>query len=139
MHLVTDSDGVLVGLVLAEVVPVDGIVSRKRGDSTSEPNVLIRSGGDEGLGVGGLVAKGWAVSCSDAVGMSSLEQSSVGPSHDEITVQAITSGITISKSKVGDIVSERAGVVEELVEEREEGNWVRLGTHSSVVVTNCGV
>jgi len=112
------------GIGLGKVVPVDGVVSRELGNGSVEPNVLVGGRDKEVLGVGGLVSEFRAISCIDAISVGSLEQSTVGPSHYEITMESIASGVTICKGEVGDVISVGAGVEEELVEEGEESNWV---------------
>lgn len=132
----------LVGCVIdfhTNIVPVDGVVSREQRDRPVEANVLIRGGSDECLRISWLVAECGAVRGSNTVSVGSLEQSSVSPSHDEISVQTISSRVGIGERKVSNITSKVASLVEELVEQREQSYWVRLGAHSAIVVANCWV
>jgi len=52
----------------------------------------------------------------------SLELSTVGPSHYEITMVTVTSGISICKSKF--VIFVHPGGEEELIEKRKDGFWV---------------
>jgi len=66
--------------------------------------------------------------------MSSLEKITVGPAHYEVTMVTITGGISVCKSKFGicDCVSDK----EELVENGEQSNWVRLWAYTAIIITN---
>jgi len=108
------------GLVDADISgPNNSVVSRKLGNGAFEANVFSGSRHYENLGDGRLVSEGGAVGCSDAISMCSLEQSAVGPSHDEIAVKPISSGVTIGKREVSNVVPEGGGVEKELIEQRE--------------------
>jgi len=67
-----------------------------------------------------------------------LEESSVGPSHDEVTMKTVSSGITVGKSEAVE-VGVRAGIEEELIEQGEDGDGVGLGAHTTVVVSDSRV
>jgi len=69
--------------------------------------------------------------------MSSLEQIAVGPTHYEVTVVTITSGIAVCKSEFG--IGDIECLEEKLVENREEGFWVRFRAHTTVIITDCRV
>jgi len=124
---------------LCSPCPVNGVVAREGSDGTIEANVFSRGGVDEGLGVGGLVEQEGAVRGCDAVSVGRLEEGPVGPAHDEITVESISSGVAVGKGEVGDVISEGTGLVVELVEKGEDSNGVGLRANSAVVVTNGGV
>jgi len=118
--------------------PDNGVVSWEQRKRTILTNVLIGGRVDQLLSNGGLVLELGAVRGSDAVCVGGLEQSAVGPSHDEVTMKTISSRITIGKGKAVE-VSVTAGVEKELVEEGEDGDRVGLGAHTTVVVSNCRV
>jgi len=119
--------------------PVDGVVARKGCNGSTQSHVLVGSRVDEGLGVGGLVDEGGAVGGGDAVCVRCLELGPVGPAHDEIAMVSISSGVAVSKGEMGDVGTIDTGLEVELVEEREEGNGVRLRAHSAIVVANSRV
>jgi hypothetical protein len=54
-------------------------------------------------------------------------------------MESIASIIAISKREVCKVIFRNARVEIKLIIERKEGNRVRLGTHSSIVVANCWV
>jgi len=66
-----------------------------------------------------------------------LEQITVGPSHYEVAVITVTSGISICKSKFE--IRESVCNKEELEENREESNWVRFWANTSIIITDCRV
>jgi len=70
--------------------------------------------------------------------VSSLELVAVGPSHNEITVESITSWVTTAESITVEVI-DILGLEKPLEENGEDGDGVRLGANSSVVITNCGV
>jgi len=125
--------------VHSNCVPVNCVISRERGNGTIETNVLSGSRVDESLWVGGLHAQSGTVLFIYAGIKSVLECISVCPSHDKITVQAVTSGIGVREGEMSDVAHEWAGVEEELVKEREEGHRVGLRAHTSVVVSDCWI
>jgi len=69
--------------------------------------------------------------------VSSLEQTTVGPSHYEVTVVTISCGISVCKSKF--VICEGASVEEELVENGKESNRVRFWAHTAIKITDCRV
>jgi len=69
--------------------------------------------------------------------VSSLEQIAVGPSHYEVTVVTITSAISVCKNKFG--ICEGGSFEEELVENGQESNRVRLWAHATIIIPNSRV
>jgi len=69
--------------------------------------------------------------------VSSLEQIAVGPSHYEVTVVTKTCGISVCKSEF--VICVGTSFEEELVENGQESNRVRLWAHTTIIITNCRV
>jgi len=69
--------------------------------------------------------------------VSSLEQIAVGPSHYEVTVVTISCGISVCKSKFE--IGIGARIKEELEENRQKSNWVRLWAHTAIIITDSRV
>jgi len=65
--------------------------------------------------------------------VSSLEQSSIGPSHYEVTMETISSRIAICKSKFE--IREETSCEVELKENGEDGNRVRFRADTTVIIT----
>jgi len=69
--------------------------------------------------------------------VSRLELIAVGPTHYEVTVVTITSGIAVCKSEFG--ISDIGCFEEELVENREESNRMRFRAYTCIIITSCRV
>jgi len=117
------NDGVVAGQGLDGAVEadifVDTRVLRIHGDSAA--NVLSS-------GARSLVRTVGAVASVNSL----LESGLVGPALEEVTVQTVTLDITHSEGPllpVGVVL----GVIEELVEDRVDSNWVRLGADTTSV------
>jgi len=95
---------------------VHWVVSWESLDRTVEPDLLFENGGkNQRPGLRWLVDQRGAIRSTNAVSVRGLQQVSVGPSHDEITVEAITGWVSVGKSEPVD-VGVGARVKEELVE-----------------------
>jgi hypothetical protein len=124
--------------------PEDGIVSRKLVKGTILANFLIGRSNLQLLRAGLTWAIGpdveTAVDIMNSVGTgagihSSFESALVTPAIEEVTVEPVALGISLSPNEAVEVLDGR-NVVEELEEDGEDGNWMRFGAHSGVVVTN---
>lgn len=123
---------------------MDGVVAGKSGNRAVETNVL---GGRRSLQLlrardtGAVGADVQAASLVvDAVGARAggdgeLEGVLVLPALEVVGVEAVAGGIAVGVDEAVEVL-DGAGVVEKLVEDREDGLGVRLRAHASVVVTN---
>lgn len=123
---------------------MDGVVAGKGGDRTGKTNVLSRSSSLKLLRARRTRAVGSDVQATslveDAVGTSAggdsvVESILVLPALEVVGVKAVAGSITSGVDEAVEVL-DCAGVVEELVEDREDGLGVRLRAHTGVVVTN---
>jgi hypothetical protein len=122
----------------------DGIVSRKLVEGPILANFLVGRSNLQLLRARMARAIGpdveTTVNIIDSVGTGAsihgpFESPLVTPAIEEVTVEPVALGITLSPDEAVKVLDSR-NVVEELVEYREDGDRMRLGAHSGVVVTN---
>lgn len=123
---------------------MNGVVAGKSSEGPVETNVF---GGRRSLQLlrardtGAVGADVQAASLVvDAVGAGAggdgeLEGVLVLPALEVVGVQAVAGGVAVGVDEAVEVL-DRAGVVEELVEDREDGLGVRLRAHAGVVVAN---